>query len=226
MISAGVFFDVLDRRGRGAEVDLHHPGEQIDKRGACAAIRHVHEVDAGHHLEQLAGHVGRRPTAGRCHVDLARICLGIGDELWNRFGRNRRMYRHDVWVANDASDGRDVADEIEIELVVERRVDRVGRSDQEERVSVGGRAHYGLGADVAAAARPVLDDEWLAEPLREPLTDQARDDVTWATRSKGDDDPHRPRRIGLRPSEARDRRQSGSARRKMQKSSARQGHGV
>ena len=79
--------------------------------------------------------------------------------------------------AADARDRRDVADEIEIELVVERRVDRVRRSDQEERVAVRRRAHDRLGADIAAGARPVLDDELLAEPLRQPLTDQARDDV-------------------------------------------------
>ena len=79
--------------------------------------------------------------------------------------------------ADDARDRRDVADEIEIELVVERRVDRVRRRGQEERVAVGRRVHDGLGADIAAGARPVLDDELLAEPLRQPLPHQPRDDV-------------------------------------------------
>ena len=45
------------------------------------------------------------------------------------------MYYHDFGRASDASDRRDVADEIEIELVVERRIDRAGRTDQEERVA-------------------------------------------------------------------------------------------
>ena len=71
--------------------------------------------------------------------------------------------------ADDARDRRDVADEIEIELVVERRVDRVGRSDQEQRIAVRWRTHDRLGGDIGAGARPVLDDEWLAEPLRQPL---------------------------------------------------------
>ena len=90
-------------------------------------------------------------------------------------------------IADDARDRRDVADEIEIELVVERRVDRVRSRDQEERVAVGGRTHDRLGADIAAGARPVLDDEWLAEPLRQPLTHQARDDVGRAAGGKADD---------------------------------------
>ena len=94
-----------------------------------------------------------------------------------RLGRNRRIYHHDVGAADDARDRRDVADEIEIELVVERRVDRVRRTDQEQRVAVRGRAHDRLGGDIAAGARPVLDDELLAEPLRQPLTHQAREDV-------------------------------------------------
>ena len=61
---------------------------------------------------------------------------------------------------------REVAEKIEIELFVERRVDRLCRTDHEQRVAVSGSAHDGLGADVAAAARPVLDHEWLAKPLR------------------------------------------------------------
>jgi hypothetical protein len=60
----------------------------------------------------------------------------------------------------------------------------------------------------------------LTELLGEPLTYYARDDVNRLTRGKSDDDAHRPRRIGLRPSKARDGRQRGSARGQMQKLSA------
>src|SRR5262249_56416889 len=66
-----------------------------------------------------------------------------------------------------------------------------------------------------------VDDEWLAEPLRQLLTHQAREDVSWAASGKGDDHAHRPRRIGLRPHDPRDGRQRGSARCQMQKLSAR-----
>ena len=51
-------------------------------------------------------------------------------------------------------------------------------ADLEQRVAVGRRAHDRFGADIAAAARPVVDDDGLAEPLRQPLTDQAREEVT------------------------------------------------
>ena len=38
-----------------SNIDLHLPAEQIGQRGRRAAIGHMHHVDAGHHLEQLAG---------------------------------------------------------------------------------------------------------------------------------------------------------------------------
>ena len=53
---------------------------------------------------------------------------------------------------------------------------------REERIAVRARSHDRLGGDIGARARSVFDDEWLAEPLRQPLTDQARDDVGRAAR--------------------------------------------
>src|SRR5262245_165386 len=75
----------------------------------------------------LAGHMGSGPVAGRRHVDLA----GIGDELGNSLGWNRRMQRHDVGFASDARDRCDVAHEIEIQFVIECGVDRVRGSHQQ-----------------------------------------------------------------------------------------------
>jgi hypothetical protein len=49
--------------------------------------------------------------------------------------------------------------------------------DQKKRVAVRGRANDRFGADIAASARPVIDDELLTKSLRQPLTDQACDDV-------------------------------------------------
>src|SRR3981189_304489 len=66
----------------------------------------------------------------------------------------------------------------------------------------------------------------LAEPIRQPLADQAREDVKRAPGAKADDDTHRPCRIGLCPCEARDCRQRGSARGKMHEFSAGKFHDV
>src|SRR5437660_3664284 len=87
-------------------------------------------------------------------------------------------------------------------------------------MAVRGGVHDRLGADIAVRAWPVLYDEWLAEPLRQPLSDQACHDVGGTTGRKSDNDAHRPRWIGLRPSDALGGRERGSACGQMQKISA------
>src|SRR5262249_58124073 len=104
------------------------------------------------------------PNATRCYIDLARICRGISNELRNRLGWNRGMNRHDVGRAQQACDRFNITNEIEIKLVIERRVDSVRRRDEKECVAVGGRPHDHLRADIAAGGPPVLDNELLSEP--------------------------------------------------------------
>jgi hypothetical protein len=124
----------------------------------------MNDVDAGHHLEQLAREKNRA-CGWRTEVQLSRIGLGICDQLGNRFDRERRSYRDEVWNAKDARDRRNVADEIEIELVEKCRTDRVCGNDIEERVSVRRCPHRRLGADIATCAGSILDYEMLTEPV-------------------------------------------------------------
>src|SRR6516165_5561841 len=98
--------------------------------------------------------------------------------------------------------------------------------DEEERVTIRRRAYDRLGGDIGGSTRPVFDEEWLAEPLRQPLRDQACDDVGRPASGVADDDAHRPRWIALRPSKARHGRQRGSARCEMEKISAGKFHHV
>src|SRR5436190_20348736 len=158
----------------------------------------------------------RTAVPSRRHGELAGIGLGISDELGNRFGRNRWMYYHDFGRASDASDRHDVADEIETEVVVERRVDRIGHSDQEERVAVCRRAHDRFGTNIGARAWSVLDDEWLAQPLGQPSTHQTGDEVVCAAGGDWHDQMYRPRRISLRLHNPRHSRQHSRARSQLQ----------
>src|SRR5262249_59354149 len=83
------------------------------------------------------------------------------------------------------------------------------------------RRSYGrFRAYCATCASPMLYDELLAEPLRQPLTYEACEKVIRAAGCISNNDAHRPRRIGLRPSEARHSRERGSARGQMRKISA------
>ena len=83
------------------------------------------------------------------------------------------------------------------EIVVERRpvqccVDDVWRADRQQRVTVGGRPHDGLGGDVAGGAGPILDDDRLTETLLQPLPDHAGEKVRRATGRKADENADRP----------------------------------
>src|ERR1700686_1674438 len=122
------------------------------------------------------------------------------------------MHHHHVGPAADTGHRRYIADEIEIEMLIERRVDRIRRTRDEERISVRARPHHRLGPDRAACTRPVVDDERLAEPLRQRLTDQTREDVKRAAGGEADDDVYRPRWISLRFCDTRESWERGSAR--------------
>jgi len=89
----------------------------------------------------------------------------VADELGNGPGRQLGINRHDERNAFDAGDRSDIPHQIEIEIGVERRAYRGWRANEKKRVPVGARMSDGIGSDVGAGARPVLDDELLAEPL-------------------------------------------------------------
>src|SRR5262245_50703159 len=122
----------------------------------------------------------------------AGIGLGVGDEVGNGLGWDRWVHDYSVGRAYDASNRRDVANEIEFEMVVQGGVDRATRTDHEQRISVCGRAHDGLGSYVGTSTRPVLNDEWLAEALRQPLPHRTRNGVGIAASGKADQQAHRP----------------------------------
>jgi hypothetical protein len=103
-------------------------------------------------------------------------------------------------------------DEIETELVVERRIDCVRRSDLKERVAVGDRPNDHLGSNIAGRTWPIVDDNLLAEPLRQRLSNQAPDNVGRLPARKADDEAHRSSRITFCPYDARSNRQRASAR--------------
>ena len=117
--------NVFEGRGHDVETDLHSAGQQIgDRLPPAAAIWHVNDVDAGHHLEQLAREK-KRARGWRTEVQLSRVGFGICDELRDRFDGERRSYRNQIRDADNARDRRNIADEIEIELVEKCRTDRV-----------------------------------------------------------------------------------------------------
>jgi len=120
------------------------------------------------------------------------------------------MHHHHVGEEQRPGHRRAVANEIERQLVVERRIDGVVRSGEADGIAVGRRAQHRRHADISASADLVLDEDLLAQAFRQILSNDACYGVVWPAGSERHDPMYRPCRIGLRPHGARDGRQRGS----------------
>lgn len=99
------------------------------------------------------------------HVDLARISLRVGDKLSHRLCWYRWIDHHDIRRTADSADRRSIADELVIELFIEGCIDSVWGTDEQECMAVRSCTDNGLGSDIPASTRSILDDEWLAKPF-------------------------------------------------------------
>jgi hypothetical protein len=153
------------------------------------------------------------------HLGLVR--LGVGDEILEiarrqvlaRDQRDRRL--------GDQRDRRKIGRGVVGRLLVERLV--VGmRADAADPhgVAVGPGIGDALGTVHTAGAADVLDDDLLAQNFAHALRHEAAEHVLRSTGGEGNNHRDGSRRIRLRPSEARDDRECGSARDQMQKSTA------
>ena len=193
---------MLDDRGHVVEDHLDLAAQQVGDRRRRAPIRHMLHLDVSHCHEHFAGQMHRGAIARRGHVHLARIGLGIGDEFRDRFRWHGVVDCHHIRHAVERGHRRDVANEIEFEVGVERGVDVIGGVDKQYRVSVRLRIDHRLSRDVIAGAGFVLDHELLAKLFRKPLPDQARQNIGCAARRISHHKPHRPGRIIQRRSAA------------------------
>ena len=80
----------------------------------------------------------------------------------------------------EACDRRNVVHHIEDQIVVQRHVDGVGHRQRQQRIAVGRRVDDDLGADIAGAAGPIVDDELLTEMLRQ----RRRREAAWRHRAR------------------------------------------
>jgi hypothetical protein len=76
------------------------------------------------------------------------------------------MHHQHIRPTGDARDRRDIADKIEIEFVVERRVDGVRRTAEEERVAVRCRTHDRLGGQAASGAAAIFESNQILAAAR------------------------------------------------------------
>jgi hypothetical protein len=88
-------------------------------------------------LEQLARQVRGRPGSERGHGDLARIGLGVGDQLGDAPGWERWMRNQHHGVNHETANRRDVAPHVEWQVLEYAGVDERRRPIEQQRVAVG-----------------------------------------------------------------------------------------
>ena len=132
-------------------------------------------------------------------IELARIRLRVRHQVPDRIDRQRRVDDQHVGGEGDQRDRREVPDRVVRHLRVQAGVHRVrGQRTHHHRVAVRRRLRHGVGADVAAGPRLVLDDDALAPRLGELLRDRPADGVQRSARRERHDELHRPGRERLR----------------------------
>ena len=114
------------------------------------------------------------------------------DQLGDGFRGKGRICEEHIGADRDARNEREVLERVVAELRIQARArserDAAARRD---RVAVGIAAGGDLDADVAARARPVVDDHRLAEALRDAPRDHATDEIVAAAGCEADDQPDR-----------------------------------
>ena len=120
--------------------------------------------------------------------------------------------------------GRKIPERVVRNFRIEAGIDDVARADDHDGVAIGDCSRACSHAKITTGARLVLDVELLAETAREISRDNPCKNIGRAAGRKWHDHPHRPRRIGLRPCGARNKRHSCSACRQKQKSASSKVH--
>jgi hypothetical protein len=129
--------------------------------------------------------------------------------------------------ANDEHVGRvdelrdrdEILERIVRQVLEQRRVDGDRRRGEEQRVAVGRRPRRHAHAGVASGARPVVDDDGLAQRSMQRGRENVGDDVGRPARRERHDQGDRPFRIGGARGQHREHRQRGDERHRDPRSS-------
>ena len=158
--------------------------------------------DPGVALQKLHRQMRGAAAADRAVGKLSRLAPRMLDKRLEVGQAERRLDDEHLRRGREQRNRREVALGVVAKPLVEVLVDRHRAvSRYEQRVAVRRRLRHRVGADIAAGAAAVLDDERLTESLLQPLRKRAADDVRGRARRVRNDDPH-----GLRRDTACDRR--------------------
>ncbi|MNR15995.1 hypothetical protein D3C85_1325600 [compost metagenome] len=155
----------------------------------------MRDGDASHALEQFGRQVRDRAIARRRDIELARIGLGVGEQLLHALDRQVIVHDQRVGRLGHQRDRLHALDGVVRQLAVDGRRNRLAahRAQQQHRAIRLGARHLG-GGDGAAAARLVLHHDGGLGVQLELRGDRAGDDIVATTRREADQHPHRARR--------------------------------
>ena len=189
----------MRQHGRDAEEsDLHLPSDEVSRRGRGALIGNMREGYARHSREHRPRQMRGAAVAAGTVVDPPGLRARKLDQLLHRTCRKRRMRDERVGSPRHQRHRSKVPPRVVRDLADQGIDDEASRPDRKQRIAIGRRLSDEVGADVAAGARTVLDDERLPPGLRELLGDQTHDDVVRPAGGERHDDPHGPGGVVLR----------------------------
>ena len=141
-----------------------------------------------------------RANPGRAILQLAGVCLGIGDQLRDRIDGQLEMDREADDVGARIGDRGEVFNRIERRVPVEEDVaGHHGVGADHQRVAVTRRACDVGRRDIAAHTRFVIDNDGLPPGGAEPFGHGASEQIAGRTGRIANHDGDRPRGIILRP---------------------------
>ena len=187
------------RRGHAADHYLDVAADEVGDRLTAALVGDVLHVDAGHVVEQFTGQVADAGDTRGGETDFFRIGLGVGDELLEVLRRQRGMGDKNIRGAGDLGDRCEILHRVIGHFVIKAGADAdIGDVTEHHGVTIGGRFRDNGHADVAVGAGAVVDDDLLAQLIRQHRRNRTRQRIRAAARGVGHDKTHRTRRIGLR----------------------------
>jgi hypothetical protein len=107
------------RRAEGHRHYLHAAGEKIRQRAADAFVRHMNEAQSGDAGEELHREMRRAAEAGRAVIDLARLRLGVGNELAQVLRRHGCRHDQDVRDLGDIEHRHQIGHHVEAQSALE-----------------------------------------------------------------------------------------------------------
>ncbi len=180
--------------GRLANVIWAWPAITSCIAGASPRYGNVRDGDASHALEQFGRQVRNRAIARRRHIELARIGLGVGEQLLHVLDRQVIVHDQRVGGLGHQRHRLHALDGIVRQLAVDGRCDGLaadGAQQQHRAIRLGTR-HLG-GGDGAAAARLVLHHDGDLGVQLKLRGDRAGDDIVATAGREADQHPHRAR---------------------------------